>query len=114
MPPEYAWLIVIFPFLSFLIIAAITRPFHKLSGWVTILGVLAAMVVSFMVLKTVVDGQGEIFHSSFTWFTVGDLELRMGLTLDPLAAIMLIVVTSVSFLVQVYSVGSMQAATGYP
>ncbi|TAK27953.1 MAG: NADH-quinone oxidoreductase subunit L [Chloroflexota bacterium] len=107
MTPELAWLILIVPFLSFLVIAFVTRPYKRLSGYVTILGVGIAMVLSYLVLKTVVDGEHEVLRSSFTWFQIGNIELRFGLQLDPLTAIMLVVVTSVSFLVQIFSQGYM-------
>ena len=50
------------------------------------------------------------FHD---WVTVGDLQVRLGVMLNPLTAVMLVVVTGVSLMVQVYSQGYMKDDPGY-
>ena len=50
----------------------------------------------------------------FTWLTAGKLEIPFGMLLDPLSAVMILVVTGVSFLIHIYSTGYMHGDPGYP
>ena len=54
------------------------------------------------------------FERSIPWATVGNLPIRMGFAVDPLTAVMLVVVTVVALLVQIYSVGYMHGDIRYP
>ena len=49
----------------------------------------------------------------WTWLTSGRLDIALSLLLDPLAAIMLLIVTGVGFLIHVYSIGYMAGDPGY-
>src|ERR1700736_5485212 len=77
------------------------------SHTVTILGVLIAFVISFHTLLAVIDGakfNGTIYH----WITVGGLKLEIGFLIDSLTAMMMCVVTFVSLMVHIYTIGYMQ------
>ncbi|MCL4534544.1 MAG: NADH-quinone oxidoreductase subunit L [Bacteroidetes bacterium] len=112
--PEYFWLIPLLPFASFLFISMVLIPAKAklLSGWVTIAAVFGSFllaVYSFIFIQP--GGEGARFDSTFSWFTVGNAHVEFGLTIDPLGSIVLILVTMVSLLVQIYSQGYMEDET---
>ncbi len=79
---------------------------------VTILGVLAAFVASVLVFQQVAAGQ--TFNGAvYTWMVSGDLKLEVGFLIDTLTATMMLVVTSVSLMVHVYTIGYMRDDPGY-
>ena len=112
-----AWAIFFLPLASFVLIAFVIRPFlnryDALSGYVTILSIGAAFVLSVMALAAVYDGHGEIGWEPHSWIVIGELEISLGILMDPLTAVLLVVITGVSLLVQIYSQGYMKDDTGY-
>ena len=82
--------------------------------WVTILGVAASFAMSAWVLWQLV-GQGAVpFNEDiYTWFQVGGYEAHVGFLVDNLTAMMMVVVTFVSLLVHVYTIGYMAEDPGY-
>jgi NADH-quinone oxidoreductase subunit L len=79
---------------------------------VTILGVLIATIASFMVLSEVM--RGTTFDGTvYTWAVVGGLNFEVGFLIDPLTALMMVVVTFVSLMVHVYTIGYMADDPGY-
>ena len=111
---ENAWLIPALPLASFLIIVALTLGWPRLSGYVSIAGVFGAFLLSVAILLELAGGHGEASHVwSVPWFVIGETVFEVGIIIDPLTAIMLIVVTTVSLLVQVYSQGYMHGDPGY-
>jgi NADH-quinone oxidoreductase subunit L len=102
--------ILVLPLLAFLVIVFVTWDYKFPSAAVAIVGIGIAMVLAlFLVLPQVMAGQTD--HAEINWLRLlpstaqGGTEayLRLGVQVDPLAAIMLVVVTVVSFLVHVYS-----------
>ena len=112
-----AWAILFLPLASFLVIALVIRPFlngyARLSGYVTILAIGAAFVLSLVALAEVASGEGEIGWAAHSWIVVGNLDISLGILMDPLTAIMLVVVSGVSLAVQIYSQGYMRGDAGY-
>ncbi len=85
---------------------------RKVSHTVTILGVAIALVISVMTLQAVLAG--ETFNQSiYTWMTVGGLKFEVGFLIDSLTAMMMCVVTFVSLMVHIYTVGYMKDDPGY-
>ena len=79
---------------------------------VTIAGVLVATVASFVILGDVL--KGNTFDGTlYTWAVVGGLKLEIGFLIDPLTALMMVVVTFVSLMVHVYTIGYMADDPGY-
>ena len=117
MTESAAWAILFLPLAAFLLNGLLIRPFFgprsPLAGYATIAAVGGAFLLSLWALQQVVAGHGEIGWASHEWVTVGSLEVRVGILMDPLTAIMLVVVTGVSLAVQVYSVGYMHGDRGY-
>ncbi|MCI0784365.1 MAG: NADH-quinone oxidoreductase subunit L, partial [Chloroflexi bacterium] len=86
----------------------------RYSGYLTILAILGSFLLSLWALDSVADTDGaRIGFDSHEWLTVGDLQVNIGITLDGLAAVMLVVVTGVSLLVQIYSQEYMREDEGY-
>jgi NADH-quinone oxidoreductase subunit L len=80
--------------------------------WITILGVLIATIASFLVFVDALGGKtfnGDVY----TWGTAGDVKLAIGFLIDPLTATMILVVTFVSLMVHIYTVGYMADDPGY-
>jgi NADH-quinone oxidoreductase subunit L len=120
MIPEAAvWAIWALPLAAFAVIAALvpTGLFRR-APIVAPLIALAAMLTSFCLslwaLTAVWGHEGEMVgFATHRWLEVGNLEITMGIHLDGLTAMMLVVVTSVSFLVQFYSVEYLRGDRGY-
>jgi len=80
--------------------------------WVTILGVTLSMIASAIVLRDVM--QGNLFNGTvYTWATSGGIRFEIGFLIDELSAIMMLVVTAVSLMVHIYTVGYMADDPGY-
>ncbi len=83
------------------------------SHTVTIFGVLVATIASALVFVDVVY-RGNTFNGDvYTWSTVGDLKLAIGFLIDPLTALMMLVVSFVSLMVHIYTIGYMADDPGY-
>ena len=79
---------------------------------VTILGVLVSTVASLVVFVDVMGG--NTFNGTvYTWATVGDLKLEIGFLIDSLTATMMLVVSFVSLMVHIYTIGYMADDPGY-
>lgn len=79
---------------------------------VTILGVLIAFVLSVMTLFDVLDG-ATFNETIYEWMVVGGLRLEIGFLVDSLTAMMMCVVTFVSLMVHIYTIGYMKDDEGY-
>jgi NADH-quinone oxidoreductase subunit L len=83
------------------------------SHTLTILGVLIAFVLSVMTLLSVVQDGARFNETLYTWMSVGGLKMEIGFLVDGLTAMMMCVVTFVSLMVHLYTVGYMQEDDGY-
>ena len=82
------------------------------SHWLCILGVAASFVASIVVARDV--QAGNVFNGDvYAWLVSGDLKLAIGFLIDPLTATMLLVVTFVSLMVHIYTIGYMADDPGY-
>jgi NADH-quinone oxidoreductase subunit L len=112
-----AWSIFLLPLTAFLVISLIIRPFFnrydRISGYIAIFAVATGFLLSIQCVLKVWANQGKIVWPSHSWITVESLEISVGILMDPLTAIMLVVVSGVSLMVQVYSQGYMHGDTGY-
>jgi NADH-quinone oxidoreductase subunit L len=85
---------------------------RALSHWICILGVGVSTAASAWVLKDVLAGNtfnGDVY----TWMSSGELKFAIGFLIDPLTALMITVVSFVSLMVHVYTVGYMADDPGY-
>ncbi|HBI70335.1 MAG TPA: NADH-quinone oxidoreductase subunit L [Massilia sp.] len=85
---------------------------RKVSHTATILGVLIALIISVQTLMAVLDG-ATFNQDIYTWMTVGTVKLAVGFQIDTLSAMMMCVVTSVSLMVHIYTIGYMAEDEGY-
>src|SRR5574343_390846 len=80
---------------------------------ITILGVLVAFICSAMVLKSVAIDGARFNATIYEWMTVGALKMEVGFLIDGLTAMMMCVVTFVSLMVHIYTIGYMEEDPGY-
>ncbi|MFQ6033421.1 MAG: NADH-quinone oxidoreductase subunit L, partial [Candidatus Bipolaricaulia bacterium] len=102
---EYAWLIPIFPFLAALLIAAYGRRMREGGGWIAIIFSFLSFALSVPVIIDALKGKTlELVH---TWFVIGSFQFNLGIYVDTLTALMLVVVSTISTLIVIYSIGYM-------
>ncbi len=106
-------LIPLAPLVGAIIVGLFGRTLGRsLSHWLCILGVAVALVASFVVWRDVLAG--NVFNGDvYTWLRSGELTLAVGFLIDPLTATMMLVVTFVSLMVHIYTVGYMADDAGY-
>jgi len=80
--------------------------------WVTIAGVAISFVASCVIFRNVLDG-AQFNGSVYTWLVSGGTRFEIGFLIDRLSALMMVVVTFVSLMVHVYTVGYMADDPGY-
>ncbi|MCL1961887.1 MAG: NADH-quinone oxidoreductase subunit L [Desulfovibrionaceae bacterium] len=80
---------------------------------VTILGVLIAFVLSAITLNSVMADGARFNQTIYEWMMVGGLKMEVGFLIDSLAATMMCVVTFVSLMVHIYTIGYMADDDGY-
>jgi len=119
MPSFMVWLIFLLPLFSFGIITLFFRPFlnhrPKLGGYITIAALLGSLGLSVWALFEVMAAPGHMLPiPDINWVVIeGGLTIHLGLLMDSLTAVMLLVVTIVSLMVQIYSQGYMKGDPGY-
>ena len=118
MIPEAAvWAIFFLPLGAFIVIGLLIRPFfnhYRHLSSIVLIGALAlCLILAFWTLSSVVDNHGDLGFQPHHWLSVGGIDIRMGLIVDQLTAIMLVVVVLVSLMVQVYSHGYMREDPSY-
>jgi NADH-quinone oxidoreductase subunit L len=86
---------------------------RKLSHSLTIGGVLLAFVLSALTLQSVVHDGARLNETLYTWMVVGGLKMEIGFMVDGLTAMMMCVVTFVSLMVHLYTIGYMEEDEGY-
>jgi NADH-quinone oxidoreductase subunit L len=85
---------------------------RKTSHTVTILGVLLALILSVQTLLAVLDG--ATFNGAiYDWMSIGSLKMEIGFQIDALSAMMMCVVSFVSLMVHIYTIGYMAEDEGY-
>ncbi|WP_198086329.1 NADH-quinone oxidoreductase subunit L [Variovorax sp. E3] len=86
---------------------------RKVTHSLTILGVLIAFVISAMTLKSVIVDGARFNETLYEWMVVGGLKMEVGFMVDGLTAMMMCVVTFVSLMVHIYTIGYMEEDDGY-
>ncbi|MYM27254.1 NADH-quinone oxidoreductase subunit L [Duganella sp. CY15W] len=85
---------------------------RKTSTAATILGVLVAFIISAMTLNDVING-ASFNGTIYNWMTVAGMKMEVGFQIDSLSAMMMCVVTFVSLMVHIYTIGYMAEDEGY-
>lgn len=102
---KYAHLIPLFPFLAFIINILLGRKIKKASALVSIGAALVSLWLSVLTLLGYLNGKGS--YTFVNWLSLNGFKLDFGVMVDPLSCIMLLVVTTVGTLIQIYSIGYM-------
>ncbi len=106
---SYLWLIPVAPLLASLLIVSLTKGRNRAGAGLAIAGQIVGLVLSLAAFGSTLGAPGyRVFHN-FTWFIFGEQTLRLGFLLDPLTAVMLVMITFVSLWIFVFSVGYMAA-----
>ena len=114
MPNLYLW-IPLAPLVGALIAGLFGRVIGRAGAhWVAIIGVAVSTVLSLIVFKQILVDGGPVFNGTvYTWGRVGGLELVVGFLIDPLSATMMMVVSFVSLMIHIYTIGYMHDDPGY-
>ncbi|HEY8354920.1 MAG TPA: NADH-quinone oxidoreductase subunit L [Methylophilaceae bacterium] len=106
-------LIPVLPLLAAAIVGLFGRRLPRAAAhWITILGVAAAFVLSVHVFRHALEG--HVFNGAvYTWLASGGTTFEVGFLIDRLSATMMVVVTFVSLMVHIYTIGYMADDPGY-
>lgn len=103
---EFVWIIPALPLLAFMLIIFFTRENRKLSAGISIAAIVVGFIYSTILLFRQL-GDNTPFEMSYGWAVFPTITLEVGVWIDALTTVMLMVVTIVSMLVQIYSIGYM-------
>ncbi|MCZ6539135.1 MAG: NADH-quinone oxidoreductase subunit L, partial [Chloroflexi bacterium] len=111
-----AWLIIALPVMSLVVNGVFVRAFlgseSKYAGYITVAAIGGSFVLSIWALLSVMS-EGRLTFETHDWIAIGGLNLKFGLMLDQLTVIMLVVVSGVSLLVQIYGQAYMHGDKSY-
>ncbi len=107
--------IVLFPLAGSLIAGLFGQYIGRRGAhWVTIVGVGLASLLSVIVYqRIVINGEPALNETVYTWLQSGGLRLEVGFLIDELSATMMLVVSFVSWLIHIYTIGYMHDDPGY-
>jgi NADH-quinone oxidoreductase subunit L len=113
-PEAAVWAIYFIPLLTGALCATVFRRTPLAAGRAMIVAMSVAWLLALWTLSTVVDAHGEaVGFAAHPWVNIANLEIAFGVHIDGLAGVMLVVVTSVALLVQIYSTEYMRGDGGY-
>ena len=112
----HAWLIPLLPAVAFLLIVFLFAGMNKTSATVAISCMAASFILSLgvggaVIARHITVEQPVVYKA--VWFSMPGFTTHMGVLIDPTSAMMLFVVTLVSLLVQIYSIGYMHGDAGF-
>ena len=109
-----AWVCLFSPLAAAVLITLLgTRLPRKGAGYVATLSVLVSFVAALTAFSWLLeDPPEERSHTStlWTWLTAGEFEVRLSILLDPVSALMMLIVSGVGFLIVAYSIGYMNGS----
>ncbi|MHB8995390.1 MAG: NADH-quinone oxidoreductase subunit L [Armatimonadota bacterium] len=107
---QLAWLIPVLPLLAFAVLiffgSALRHRLGERVGWVGVAGIAATIPLTVGCLLELFGGAAPVDHS-ITWAYIGDRAINLGYAVDPLAVVMLVMVSIVATCIQIYSIGYM-------
>jgi len=114
---EYLFLVPLFPFIGFLINGLLLgRLPRSIIAFIACASVGLSFILSlflFFGLKAMPPDLRIVEQVLFNWIIAGSFHANIGFMLDPLSAVMIMVVSGVGFLIHIYSIGYMRGDTGY-
>ncbi|WP_409296058.1 NADH-quinone oxidoreductase subunit L [Peribacillus sp. SCS-26] len=103
---ENAWIIPLFPLLSFLLLLLLGRRLKEASAYIGMAFTLFSLLFSLLVLWDLFDS--SVYKAEAGWLSFGNTTITAGIEVNQLNALMLVIVSLVSFLVHTYSKGYME------
>ena len=118
---SYVFLILLLPALTFILLGlAGMKMSHKAAGLIGTASLGVVTVLSYMTAITYFTGEraadgtfATVVPFNFTWLPLGSLNFDLGFMIDPISAMMLIVISTVSLMVHIYSFGYMHGEKGF-
>lgn len=111
---QNAWLIALLPFMAFAIIGLFLHRWPKISAYFSIVTIFVSFILAVIIGGTIFwTGDAINYEAAVRWINMPGLQVDMGILIDGITAVMLIVVTSVALLVQIYSLGYMDKDPGF-
>ena len=107
-----AHLIPVFPLIAFVINILFGHRVRRYSALVSILSSTVSLCLSIYTFVWFLKGQGS--YTLFTWLILGGTSLNIGVIVDPLTCMMLVVVSTIGTLIQIYSIGYMKDDVRFP
>ena len=104
---SHLWLIPAIPLGIALVILSLSNSQRNLCAGLAVFGQAAAFVLSVVALIPTLHTPHYLSFYNFTWFTFGEQAVRLGWLLDPLTAVMIVMITLVSLCIFVFSIGYM-------
>lgn len=108
---NYIWLVPLSPLIAFVLVSFLLKKFKMISALTTVIGLLVPFGITLDLLRTMLTtnlfSMENPIEKSLTWLDMNGLYIEMGALIDPLTVIMLFVVTCISLLVAIYSIGYM-------
>src|SRR5215470_16164637 len=109
---KYLWLIPAIPLMAAAISALLKQPYRKAAAWLAIGSMVGALILSCIAFGVAVSAPNYASHQvfDFRWFQFGPGDsswVKLGWVLDPLTAVMLVMVSLVGLLIFIYSTGYM-------
>ncbi|MFH1075089.1 MAG: NADH-quinone oxidoreductase subunit L [Candidatus Firestonebacteria bacterium] len=106
-------LIPLLPFLAFVINIFFGKKVKTKAAYISITAISVSFLISLYLFLGMAVGGEKMTEFRFNWLNFGCLGIQLGIMLDGLTAVMLVVVTTVSLLVKIYSIGYMRGDPGY-
>src|SRR6185503_9322100 len=103
----FPWIVLLLPLAAAVGITLFTRRDGRLSAQLSITAVVISFVLS-LILFALFGGKDRVETAPITWLAAGNLEVQLGITLDPLSLLMLLIVTGVGSAIHIYSFGYMR------
>ncbi len=111
-PYQLIWLIFLLPLAAFIVNGLLIRPFikpkSKVYGYITIGSIAVSAVFSVWALISVMSAENHLIAvPNVNWMIIGNFNFHVGIIMDQLSALMVVIVSVVSLMVQIYSIGYM-------
>jgi NADH-quinone oxidoreductase subunit L len=111
-PYQLIWLIFLLPLAAFIVNGLLIRPFvnvkSKIYGYITIAAITASAVFAVWALISITSAENNVIAvPDVSWITIGNFNFHVGMIMDQLSAVMVVAVSVVSLMVQIYSLGYM-------